>query len=251
MEAEPGDMQSLKEALTYCVLFELPSQRSAAASVWLKRICWVTLFGMRLQKTVNSPTQLRIIQHKQGRDGGNNKAGAHISPPQTTTHHPFSFLSLHPVIFTLSLSRPISSLSFFFSPPLLAKSPLSPSVHPSPPSLLPHLSTVVALVTIQRDFLRSSVTVATLGFPPGRCWKRATLRSAPAGLCWPPADRGETIGWKLYSSADVWRRRRYSKMEGLRLWNCWRFNVWTVCLDWSGFTLFQNYVLVLFHSGFG
>lgn len=65
--------------------------------MWLKRICWVTLFGMRLQKNCkNSPTQPRIIQHKQGRDGVNNKARAHISAPPTTTYHPFSCPSCHP-----------------------------------------------------------------------------------------------------------------------------------------------------------
>ena len=181
LTAQPGDMQSVKEPLTYCVLFELPSQRSVAASIWLKRICWVTLFGMRLQKTVNSPTHLRTIQHKQGRDGGNNKAPAHISAPQSTARHPFAFLAHHAVI---PLPSHLS-LSFFPSFFLL----LFPSLPGRPsilPSLPPHLSTVVAVVTIQRDFLRSSVTVATLGFPPGRCWKRAALRPSPAGSCWPP-----------------------------------------------------------------
>lgn len=33
LAARLGDMQSVKEPLTYCVLFELPSQRSAAASI--------------------------------------------------------------------------------------------------------------------------------------------------------------------------------------------------------------------------
>lgn len=155
-----ASVQSVKDPSTYCVLFGLLSQRSAAVSIWLKRICWVTLFGMRLQKTVNSPTQLRIIQRKQGRDGGNNKAWAHISAPQTTSHHPLFILLHHPVIFTLSL-LPYLSLSFLSFFPRASP---SPPIHPPLP---PHLSTVVAVVTIQRGFLRSSVTVATLGFPPG------------------------------------------------------------------------------------
>lgn len=60
-----GEGHTTLKPLTYCVVFELPSQSSTAVSVWLKRICWVTLFGMRLQQTVNSPTRWRIIQHKQ------------------------------------------------------------------------------------------------------------------------------------------------------------------------------------------
>lgn len=136
---------------------------------------------MRLQKTVNSPTHLRTIQHKQGRDGGNNKAPAHISAPQSTARHP-----LRLPLTSRCYSSSTRSLPFFHSLFLsfFSSSPLSPAIHPSsPPSLPPHLSTVVALVTIQRDFLRSSVTVATLGFPPDRCWKRAALRPSPAGSC--------------------------------------------------------------------
>lgn len=131
---------------------------------------------MRLQQTVNSPTQSRIIQHKQGRDGENNKAWAHICAPQTTTHHPLSFLLTPFCYFDAPSSAQSLPVCLSFSSPRQL-SPLSIR-----PSLPPHLSTVVALVTIQRDFLCSSVTVATLGFPPGRCWKRAALRSAPAGL---------------------------------------------------------------------
>lgn len=82
---------------------------------------------MRLQHTVNSPTQRRITRHKQGRDGGNNKALAHIAAPQTTTHHPFSFLS------------PIILLFFYPISPLLSFS--LPSRHQSIlPSLPPHHS---------------------------------------------------------------------------------------------------------------
>lgn len=95
---------------------------------------------MRLQKTVNSPTQLRPSWHKQGRDGVNNKAGAQISTvlPTTATmtcHPPFSFSE--PLPFTSFHSLlPLSSLFLLSGPP---------SSHPA--NLL-----LVALVTIQRGF---------------------------------------------------------------------------------------------------
>lgn len=77
---------------------------------------------MRLQKTVNSPTQLRIIQDKQGRDGANNKAQVHISVPQTTTHHPL----LLPLTSSCNFHSPSSAQFSFFS---LFPPPSSPPVH--------------------------------------------------------------------------------------------------------------------------
>lgn len=211
---------------------------------------------MRLQQTVNSPTQPRIIQHKQGRDGGNNKARAHNNNPSPSL--------LSSASFSPSSARSLPFFSFPSSPHLL--SPLS--IHPSILlSLTPHPSTVVALVTIQRDFLCSSVTVATLGFPPGHCWKRAALRSTPGGMRWPPADPGRPLA-RNHSSADasvseLRRRCRSSKMERLRLeilcFDCGKgrglgFGSSSVglgcrdyqCLDWNGFTVSLNLFPVFF-----
>lgn len=102
-----------------------------------------------------------------------------------------------------SLPLPLASSTYFHSPSsaqssflFLFPSPTFPSPRP------PHPSTAVALVTIQRDFLCSSVTVATLGFPPGRCWKRAALRSAPAGSYWPLSNRSYASDW-ICGSADA------------------------------------------------
>lgn len=98
---------------------------------------------MRLQKTVNSPTQLRLIQRKQGRDGVNNKARARIRCASNDSSSLFSPQNL-----------PLPSLFLVSSPPLFfvphTSTPTSPT--PPPPPLPPRQSTVVALVTIQRGF---------------------------------------------------------------------------------------------------
>lgn len=137
---------------------------------------------MRLQQTVNSPTQSRIILPKQGRDGGTIKGELMPSSLRQQLIMLHLFFHLLPVIFTFPL-LPSDSLSSLLSLSSLPDSPprffFLPTIYPSLP---PHLSTVVALVTIQRDFLHSSVTVATLGFPPGCCWKCTSFRSTPGGL---------------------------------------------------------------------
>lgn len=189
----------VKEPLTYCVLFELPSQRSSAASIWLKRICWVTLFGMRLQKTVNSPTHLSIIQHKQGRDGGNNKAQAHISgfKQQLIIPSPSSHLIL---LFFLSLLLPNLSLS-------LANSYLRPSSPPSPPIHSCCLGNNTKRFSSQLCH-RGNAWLSSRPLLEARCPPVRSSRlglTASAGKCW--------------CLCELWRRCTYSMMEGLWLWN--------------------------------
>lgn len=103
---------------------------------------------MRLQKTVNSPTQLRPSRRKQGRDGANNKAGAQIStaPPTTaaTTCHP-PFLLLRPP----PPPPPWSSSSLLPLPPLR-----TPSLPPSP--LPPRQSTACCLGNNTKRFFSTA-----------------------------------------------------------------------------------------------
>lgn len=78
---------------------------------------------MRLQKTVNSPTQLRPSRRKQGRDGVNNKAGAQNStlPPTTATmtcHLPLFLLRTSPLLHPFHSPLPLSSLFLLSSPTL-------------------------------------------------------------------------------------------------------------------------------------
>lgn len=132
LPTQPTDTQSVQETSSHCVLFELPFQskkkrESSAASIWLKRICWVTLFGMRLQKTVNSPTQLRLIQRKQGRDGVNNKAWSRI---RCASNHSSSLSSPQNLpLFSLFLvsSPPLFSFPHTSTPPTLT--PSSPPIY--------------------------------------------------------------------------------------------------------------------------
>lgn len=205
------------QPLTYCAQFELLSQRSAAVSIWLKGICWVTLFGMRLQQTVNSPTQSRIIQHKQA-EMIKLKLISLCLKQQLIIPSPSLHLML---LFLLCLFCLISPffLSFFPSPRQL----FSPSIRPSFSSLPPQLTTVVALVTIQRNFLRSSVTVATLGFPPGRCWTCAALRPTPASVYWPPSNWGHPwAGSRSTADAAISESGGDADTPRWRVWGCWR-----------------------------
>lgn len=120
----------------------------------------------------------------------NNKGWAHAFFPQTTAHHASPFLSPPSCYFYIPSSAqwlPFLPSFSLFPPWLPPNFFFLPTIYPSLP---PHLSTVVALVTIQRDFLHSSVTVATLGFPPGCCWKCTSFRSTPGGLYWPRSERG-------------------------------------------------------------
>lgn len=206
-------------------------RESAAVSIRLKRICWVTLFGMRLQKTVNSPTQLRAIQHKQGRDGVNNKAWAHISAPQTTTHHPFSFLSHHPVIFTLLPNLPFSTPPPHHPPPT-ANFPLSPS---SPP---------IHSRCLGNNTKRFSSQLCHRG----NAWlsSRPLLeaRRLPACSYWPLSNRSNALAWTRGLMPWWSSVCRCVKIEALRLWNQWRLGAFRVskflsnCLDWRGFVFF-------------
>lgn len=89
-------------------------------------------------------------------------------------------------------------------------------IHPSILPSLALLSTVVALVTIQRDFLHSAVTVATVGFPPGIFFfffwggTRIAFRSTPACCWWPLCGQGR--GLPLLSTTAS------EKMQTLQPW---------------------------------
>lgn len=126
----------------------------------------------------------------------NNKGSCLLPSDNSSSCFTFSFTSF--LLFLHSLFCPVTPFPpFFLSLPSLTPPHdfFLPTIYPSLP---PHLSTVVALVTIQRDFLHSSVTVATLGFPPGCCWKCTSFRSTPGGLYWPRSERGyPSVGNRL------------------------------------------------------
>lgn len=182
---------------------------------------------MRLQQTVNSPTQSRIIQHKQAEIEGIIKTQLISGPLKQRLIIPSPSFHLL-LLFLLCLFCLISPFSLLSSLPL-ANSFLSPSVHPFNPPSPPNHSGCLG---------NNTKTFSSQLCHRGNAWlsSRPLLNACrpPAGFYWPPSNRGHpSAGSRLTADAAISESGGDAGTPRWRVGDCWVFS--TTCFKqwWS------------------